>query len=104
MRGSLHVSILMPVQITKMWKSLKIVPALLAARSAAQHVLELSSLGWTASNGVNATVKAKFPTQIHLDLYREGIIEDPLYDYNDVNQLWVARSNWTFTSSPLPKL
>jgi beta-mannosidase len=84
-----------------MWTFWKLLPALLAAPSAAQRVLELSSVGWTATNGVNATVKTNFPTQIHLDLYQEGIIGDPLYDYNDVNQLWVANSNWTFTSSPL---
>ena len=87
-----------------MWTIRKLWPVLLATRSAAQSVLDLSSVNWSATNGYNATVQSNFPSQVHLDLYREGIIGDPLYNFNDVNQLWVARSNWTYTSSSLPGL
>ncbi|KAH8879236.1 glycoside hydrolase family 2 protein [Thozetella sp. PMI_491] len=69
-----------------------------------QHILSLGNLQWTVSNGENATVPGQFPSQAHLDLYAAGIIDDPLYGFNDVNELWVQRSNWTYRSEPIVAL
>ena len=70
----------------------------------AQKVLDLTSLNWKLSNGYNVTVPARLPSQAHLDLYAAGVIEDPLYGFNDVDQLWVERSNWTYVSEPIEGL
>lgn len=72
--------------------------------SSAQHIVDLGDAKWTVSNGVNATVPGKLPSQAHLDLYAAGVIDDPLYGFNDVNQLWVERSNWTWSSEPIAGL
>lgn len=37
-------------------------------------------------------------------MLRNGLIENPLFGFNDDDQLWVARSNWTYTSPPLNQL
>lgn len=76
----------------------------LSAIARAQSIYNLGNLGWTVSNGVNVTVPGNLPSQAHLDLYAAGIIDDPLYDFNDVDQLWVQRSNWTWTSEPIAGL
>jgi beta-mannosidase len=70
----------------------------------AQSVVNLSDVGWTVSHNINVSVPGKLPSQAHLDLYAAGIIDDPLYGFNDVNQLWVQRSNWTWKSEPLTGL
>lgn len=77
---------------------------LFGACACAQSIVELSTLDWTLSNGINATVAGNFPSQAHLDLYAAGVIGDPLYGFNDVDQLWVERSNWTWTSKPITGL
>ncbi|ESO06388.1 hypothetical protein HELRODRAFT_64903, partial [Helobdella robusta] len=40
---------------------------------------------------------AKVPGEVHLALFEHGLIEDPLYRYNDVENKWVAWSNWTYS-------
>lgn len=70
----------------------------------AQSIVPLSDAEWTLGNGVNATVPGTFPSQAQLDLYAAGVIEDPLFGFNDVNQLWVQRSNWTWSSEPIAGL
>lgn len=72
--------------------------------ASAQSIIDLGDAKWTLSNGGNVTVPGKLPSQAHLDLYEAGVIEDPLYGFNDVNQLWVERSNWTWTSDPISGL
>ncbi len=68
-----------------------------------QKIVDLGEIQWSVSNGDNVTkVPAKFPSQAHLDLYAAGIIDDPLYGFNDVDQLWVQRANWTYSSGPIP--
>lgn len=74
------------------------------AAANAQNIVELSDAEWTLSNGDNVTIPGKLPSQAHLDLYAAGIIEDPLYGFNDVNQLWVERANWTWLSEPISGL
>ena len=71
---------------------------------AGQRTFDLTAVRWNVSNGVNVTVPGKLPSQAHLDLYAAGVIEDPLYGFNDVNELWVTNSNWTYTSEPLTGL
>lgn len=83
---------------------LKLLPLLLTVASAAQRTLDLGNIPWTVSNNNNVTIRTRFPSQVHLDLHREGVIEDPIFGFNDVNQLWVTRSNWTYTSAPLRSL
>lgn len=78
--------------------------SVLSATACAQSIYSLSNVRWTVTNGVNVTVPGKLPSQAHLDLYAAGIIDDPLYGFNDVNQLWVQRSNWTWTSEPITGL
>lgn len=73
----------------------------LASLAHAQHITNLSEVTWTLSNGVNVTVPGKLPSQAHLDLLDAGIIGDPLYGFNEWNQFWVERSNWTYTSGPI---
>ena len=61
------------------------------------HTVNLNASSWTISNGDNVTdIRADFPSQAHLDLYRAGVIGDPIYGFNDDSQLWVQRSNWTW--------
>ena len=72
--------------------------------AAASSVVNLSDAEWTVSNGGNVTIPGSFPSQIHLDLNRAGIIEDPIYGFNDEDQLWVQRANWTWQSKPIDGL
>ncbi|CAJ0600375.1 unnamed protein product [Cylicocyclus nassatus] len=39
------------------------------------------------------------PGDIFTDLYRLGIIPDPLYGDNHLNMRWIALENWTYTKS-----
>lgn len=80
------------------------VAPLLATIVAANPKISLSDLQWTVSNNNNASIPGNFPSQAHLDLYRAGIIEDPLYGFNDVDQLWVQRSNWTWSTQSIKNL
>ena len=73
--------------------------------SAAQNILDLSSVSWTVSDpGNNVTVPGRLPSQAHLDLYAANVITDPYLGLNDFEERWVAESNWTYTSSSLPAL
>ena len=75
-----------------------------ACAASAQHIINLSDTKWTLTNGHNVTIPGNFPSQAHLDLFGEGVIGDPLYGFNDVNQLWVERSNWTWHSEGISGL
>ncbi|KAJ5611413.1 hypothetical protein N7510_008132 [Penicillium lagena] len=83
----------------------RLLPSLvLAGLAGAQHITNLSDVQWTLSNGVNVTIPGNLPSQAHLDLFDAGIIGDPLYGFNEWNQYWVERSNWTYTSKPISGL
>ena len=75
--------------------------ALGSAVSARKNIVNLGDLKWEVSNKYNATVPGEYPSQAHLDLYRAGVIDDPLYGYNDLHQLWVQRSNWTWKTESI---
>lgn len=70
----------------------------------AQSIFNLSDVSWTVSNGVNATVPGKLPSYAHIDLLAAGVIDDPIYGFNEWNQFWVQRMNWTYTSGPIKGL
>eukprot|EP01064_Diplonema_japonicum_P006688 TRINITY_DN1452_c0_g2_i1.p1 TRINITY_DN1452_c0_g2~~TRINITY_DN1452_c0_g2_i1.p1 ORF type:complete len:853 (+),score=209.75 TRINITY_DN1452_c0_g2_i1:755-3313(+) len=63
-------------------------------------VLDFSTLDWSLTNG-NATLKTKgqIPSSVHMDLLAAGIIEEPYKLYNDVNQRWITKENWTYSST-----
>ncbi|KXG48131.1 Glycoside hydrolase, superfamily [Penicillium griseofulvum] len=47
----------------------------------AQHILNLSGDGWTVkSNALNISVPGSVPSQVHLDLLRANVIDEPLSD------------------------
>jgi beta-mannosidase len=78
--------------------------SLVASCVSAQSIFNLSDVSWTVSNSVNATVPGKLPSHVHLDLLAAGVIEDPIYGFNEWNQFWVQRMNWTYTSGPIKGL
>ncbi|KAI8625034.1 glycoside hydrolase family 2 protein [Xylariaceae sp. FL1651] len=82
----------------------RILPSFLSACVSAQSIFNLSDVTWTVSNGANVTIPGKLPSQSYLDLYAAGVIDDPLYGFNDVNQDWVQKSNWTWKSGPIAGL
>nr|Q9UUZ3.1 RecName: Full=Beta-mannosidase A; AltName: Full=Mannanase A; Short=Mannase A; Flags: Precursor [Aspergillus niger]CAB63902.1 beta-mannosidase [Aspergillus niger] len=69
-----------------------------------QHIRDLSSEKWTlSSRALNRTVPAQFPSQVHLDLLRAGVIGE-YHGLNDFNLRWIAAANWTYTSQPIKGL
>ena len=86
-------------------KQVALAATLLLPFSTTQTVHPLSGSNWTLSDpGSNVSVPATFPSQAHLDLHAAGIIGDPLYALNEFEQRWVAYSNWSYTSPPIPGL
>ncbi|KAI8587063.1 glycoside hydrolase family 2 protein [Geranomyces variabilis] len=60
-------------------------------------LLDLSMLKWTVQN---ICVPAKIPGQVHLDLYKAGVIPDPYFRINEFHQRWIAyEPYWTYTAS-----
>ncbi|KAJ6551842.1 glycoside hydrolase family 2 protein [Mycena capillaripes] len=74
------------------------------ASASAQLVTELTS-GWTlrSQNG-SISVPATIPSQHYVDLYKAGVISDPLFGTNNIEQSWVTLQNWTYTSRSLVDL
>ncbi|KAG0651487.1 Mannanase A [Hyphodiscus hymeniophilus] len=68
-----------------------------ATAATAQNIVDLSTAKWTVSNPVyNISVPGSVPSQVHLDLYREGIIPDPYFGLGDFELRWVTYENWTY--------
>ena len=44
------------------------------------------------------TVSALVPGNIYLDLYRNGIIDEPYYRNHDTDYRWVAYESWIYES------
>lgn len=73
--------------------------AFLCTAVTAQDVIDLSTLEWTLSSPVyNISVPGRVPSQVHLDLYREGIIPDPYFGLGDFELRWVTLTNWTYNT------
>lgn len=67
------------------------------SETGAQRVVDLNGSGWTlrSQNG-SISVPATVPSQQYLDLFSAGVIEDPLYGFNN-EQTWVRDQNWTYS-------
>ncbi|RAK77334.1 beta-mannosidase mndA [Aspergillus fijiensis CBS 313.89] len=77
----------------------------LPSASKSQYVRDLGAEQWTLSSAaLNRTVPAQFPSQVHMDLLREGIIGERYNDLNDFNLRWIADANWTYTSGKIEGL
>eukprot|EP01114_Cavostelium_apophysatum_P010650 TRINITY_DN2464_c0_g1_i1.p1 TRINITY_DN2464_c0_g1~~TRINITY_DN2464_c0_g1_i1.p1 ORF type:complete len:818 (+),score=180.58 TRINITY_DN2464_c0_g1_i1:25-2478(+) len=50
----------------------------------------------TNSNG-SVSLDGEVPGNVHTDLIRAGLIDDPYYRYNDVVYRWVAMDDWTYS-------
>ncbi|RDL42374.1 (Trans)glycosidase [Venustampulla echinocandica] len=73
--------------------------AIFCTAAAAKRAIDLSTLEWTLSSPVyNISVPGRVPSQVHLDLYREGIIPDPYFGLGDFELRWVTLTNWTYNA------
>ncbi|KJZ79341.1 hypothetical protein HIM_01492 [Hirsutella minnesotensis 3608] len=62
-------------------------------------IIDLSDQRWTLHNAaMNISVPGAVPSQVHLDLFKAEVIEDPYYGLNEYNLRWIAWSNWTYSS------
>ncbi|XP_064391180.1 beta-mannosidase-like isoform X2 [Halichondria panicea] len=71
-----------------------------------QQVVDLTGSSWTvADTGGRAKVSATVPGQVHLDLLKAKVIEDPYDGWNDWSYQWIAYSDWTYSREfQLPKI
>lgn len=68
----------------------------------AAKIFDLSESNWTLTSPGNESIvgiEGKLPSQAHLDLYAAGVIPDPYFGLNDFDLRWVARSNWSYSTS-----
>lgn len=55
---------------------------------------------WRLTQGESTeTVAALVPGCVHLDLLRNGQLDDPFYRDNEARQFWIGESDWTYTRS-----
>lgn len=75
-----------------------LLPALLLVAATSQKSLDLSTSKWKLSSPTypNITVPGSVPSQVHLDLYREGVIPDPYFGLGDFDLRWIVYGNWTY--------
>ncbi|KAL4908767.1 hypothetical protein BDW74DRAFT_173998 [Aspergillus multicolor] len=67
--------------------------------------IDLSDVKWTlSSSALNTTVPGSLPSQVHLDLFKAGVIDDPYYGLNEIDLQWVHQADWTYTSDPITDL
>jgi beta-mannosidase len=53
---------------------------------------------WKLSNtGGNVSTTGQVPGVVHTDLLASGIIQDPYVGERDLEYLWIARANWTYS-------
>jgi beta-mannosidase len=62
--------------------------------------MDLSYPTWKVHNS-NSSVscKATVPGVVHTDLIGCGLISEPYEGFNDILQRWVAKENWTYSTS-----
>jgi beta-mannosidase len=72
---------------------------ILAVAAADQTVISLNGDNWILSDSFGRVkgLQATVPGQVHTDLYKEGIIKDPYYGWNDWEERWVAYDNWQYS-------
>ncbi|KAH7906820.1 glycoside hydrolase family 2 protein [Hygrophoropsis aurantiaca] len=67
------------------------------------QTFSLSDLQWTLKNeNGSIVVPGSLPSQAHLDLYRAGVINNPLLGINEYTERWVINDNWTYTADLSP--
>ena len=55
---------------------------------------------WIVQNANKSfSVPGEVPGNVHTALYRNGLIKDPYFRFNDVKYRWIAYDNWTYTRS-----
>jgi beta-mannosidase len=65
----------------------------------AVNVLDVGKTAdWEVSNSNGSiTTKGNFPSQVHLDLMENGLIEDPYYGDNVYNYRWICYDDWKYS-------
>ncbi|PHH66617.1 hypothetical protein CDD81_6454 [Ophiocordyceps australis] len=67
--------------------------------ASALHTINLGAQQWTLQNAqLNISVAGRVPSQVHLDLQRAQVINDPYRDLNEFDLRWVALSDWTYVA------
>ncbi|TPX41019.1 hypothetical protein SeLEV6574_g06287 [Synchytrium endobioticum] len=76
----------------------------MVAFSKPELLINLDGTSWTASNrNGSIAVPAEVPGEIHTDLMRARIIDDPYVRDNHIKYRWIALDEWTFqTTFTLP--
>ncbi len=60
----------------------------------------LVNQGWEFRNAGDVSwFGAKVPGTIHTDLFRNGVIDDPYEDLNELRQQWVGEKNWEYRNT-----
>ncbi|XP_013914841.1 PREDICTED: beta-mannosidase [Thamnophis sirtalis] len=53
---------------------------------------------WRVSNANGSlALKGEVPGCVHTALFREGLIQDPYYRFNDLAYRWISLDNWTYS-------
>ena len=72
-------------------------PSRLAASSSSSGIV-LADMTWKFASANGSVVgDASVPGQVHADLVAQGVLGDPLFRYNDIEQRWVADEVWTYS-------
>eukprot|EP00731_Ephydatia_muelleri_P016388 Em0009g812a len=81
--------------------TLTLVLLLCALATGDQVEISLDGDSWILSDTTGRVNKipATVPGQVHLDLWRAGIIGDPYLEYNDDTLKWVAYSDWIYSTT-----
>ena len=64
-------------------------------------IVDLSTSTWIAcgrlQSGRPICMDGRVPGDIYTDAHRNGLIDDPMLNDNDVRLRWLGESNWTTT-------
>ncbi|MBQ7458860.1 MAG: hypothetical protein IJS70_06790, partial [Bacteroidales bacterium] len=52
-----------------------------------------------AKDGVPSNLPVQIPGDVHSALLEAGLIEDPYYAFNELDNLWVGREDWVISRS-----
>uniref|UniRef100_A0AC34RD05 Beta-mannosidase n=1 Tax=Panagrolaimus sp. JU765 TaxID=591449 RepID=A0AC34RD05_9BILA len=68
---------------------------------ALETIVPLAGDGWTFKSGNDSTKTgpAIVPGDIYTDLWKAGLIEDPIKNNHDIDYQWVGRSDWIYTKT-----
>ena len=58
---------------------------------------KIISNNWEFSeHNKNKWLPATVPGSVHIDLFNNGIIEDPFFENNEIKQRWIENKNWSY--------